>query len=89
RVNGMVSTVSGDVWVGADSYVGRGIRVEKPNTFGGSWGTSTVPQIVIGPRATVDGTLEFEREVKLYVSETAKIGKVVGATPIKFSGKRP
>jgi cytoskeletal protein CcmA (bactofilin family) len=89
RVNGRVSTVSGDIWIGADSYVGGGIRVEKPKGFAGNWDKSGIPQIVIGPRATVDGTLEFEREVKLYVSDTAKIGTVVGATPIKFSGKRP
>jgi hypothetical protein len=44
---------------------------------------------VIGPGAVVKGELRFEREVRLYVSDTATIGNVVGATPVKFSGDRP
>jgi hypothetical protein len=47
------------------------------------------PKIVIGPNATVEGTLRFQREVDLYVSNTAKIGKVEGATPRRFSGSEP
>jgi hypothetical protein len=37
----------------------------------------------------VDGTLEFEREVELYVSETATIGEVKGATAVRYSGDEP
>ena len=42
-----------------------------------------------GPGAVVDGVLEFEHEVKLYVSESATIGEVKGATPVRFSGDKP
>ena len=45
--------------------------------------------MVIGPNAVVDGTLKFEREVKLFVSESAKIGPVEGATPQMFAGESP
>ena len=45
--------------------------------------------VVIGPGAVVQGTLKFEREVKLLVSDRAKIGVVEGATAIKFSGEHP
>lgn len=39
---------------------------------------------MIGPDAVVDGPLEFEREVSLYVHRTAKIGAVTGATARSF-----
>jgi hypothetical protein len=37
----------------------------------------------------VGGTLDFDRKVSLYVSDTATIGPVHGATPVKFAGERP
>jgi hypothetical protein len=52
-------------------------------------GTSRKPRIVIGPHATVQGTLSFKRDVELYVSDSATIGKVEGATATKFSGEHP
>jgi DUF4097 and DUF4098 domain-containing protein YvlB len=88
RVEGELKTVNGDITVGADSRVGGGILVEKPH--GWSHGSNkTIPKIVIGPRAVVEGTLRFEREVKLYVSRSATIGKVEGATPVMFDGEAP
>jgi len=47
------------------------------------------PRIVIGPGATVQGDLRFERTVRLFVSDKATIGPVTGATPIPFSGDIP
>ena len=44
---------------------------------------------MIGPNAVVDGTLDFERDVDLYVSDSAKVGTIKGATANKFSGDRP
>jgi len=44
---------------------------------------------VIGPHAVVQGTLEFRRDVVLQVSDSAQIGPVKGATPVKFSGQQP
>jgi len=88
KVGGQLRTVNGDITVGAASHVGGGILVEdsKGWKFGS---TRRVPKIVIGPGAVVDGTLRFEREVKLYVSSSATIGKVEGATPIRFEGDQP
>jgi hypothetical protein len=74
--------------VGAGSRVAGGIKVEKNKGFSISLFKST-PKVVIGPGAVVEGPLEFEREVKLYVSETATIGEVKGATPVRFSGDEP
>ena len=86
-VNGGIETVSGDVEIGANSRVEGGLLVERPHGF--SWGKSKNPRIVIGPHAVVDGTLEFRREVDLYVSDSAKVGTITGATANKFSGDRP
>ena len=77
-----------DIEVGADSRVDHGILVEKSNSWF-NFGSNQPPRVVIGPRAVVQGTLVFEREVELYVSDTARIGEVKGATPIKFSGENP
>ena len=49
----------------------------------------TETAVVIGPGAVVKGTLKFQREVKLYVSDRATIGPVEGATVNKFSGEHP
>ena len=34
----------------------------------------------------VEGPLVFEREVKLYVHSSARIGHVTGATAVSYSG---
>ena len=52
-------------------------------------GRSTPPRVVIGPRATVAGTLRFKRQVELLVSESATIGPVKGATPVMFATEQP
>lgn len=82
-VGGGIETVSGDVTVGIDSHVKGGIKVEKPKgNF--NLGKNKPPRIVIGPNATVDGPLVFEREVVLYVHRTAKVGTITGATAKSF-----
>jgi DUF4097 and DUF4098 domain-containing protein YvlB len=88
HVGGRIQTVSGDIEIGADSIVDGGILVEKSNNWF-NFGSSKPPRIVIGPRAVVKGSLDFEREVELLVSDSASIGAVRGATPVKFSGENP
>jgi DUF4097 and DUF4098 domain-containing protein YvlB len=85
---GDIRTVNGDITVGVNSHVHGGIHVEKNNKHGFNihFGTQKPPRIVIGPNATVDGPLVFEREVVLYVHDSAKIGAVTGATVRHFSG---
>jgi DUF4097 and DUF4098 domain-containing protein YvlB len=84
HVAGGIKTVAGDIAIRGPSRVEGGILVEKSTHivhFG-----SGVPRVEIGPGATVQGELRFEREVKLYVSDKATIGPVTGATPIPFTG---
>ena len=87
HVAGGINTVGGDVTVGANSRVEGGILVDKPS--GWFHANSRTPVIVIGPHAVVQGTLEFRRDVVLKVSDSAQIGPVKGATPVKFSGAMP
>lgn len=85
-----IATVNGDVFVGTDSIVRGGILIEKPSGGWFNWGgKQRTPRVVIGPNAVVEGTLEFQRDVELYVHDSAKIGPVKGATAKRFSGERP
>jgi polyisoprenoid-binding protein YceI len=88
HVGGGINTVAGDVTVGANSRVEGGILVDKPSGWF-NWSSGRAPVIVIGPHAVVQGTLEFRRDVVLKVSDSAQIGPVKGATPVKFSGAMP
>lgn len=90
-LGGDVQTVNGDITVGMGSHVKGGIKVEKPNN---SWtgfrmGKQKIPRIVIGPDAVVEGPLVFEREVKLYVHSSARIGSLRGAAAVRFDGATP
>ncbi len=87
HIGGGIETVSGDIEIGADSHVEGGIVVDKPH--GWSWGKPRNPRIVIGPRAVVQGTLDFRREVELHVSNSAKVGEIKGAKAQPFSGEQP
>lgn len=86
HVAGGIKTVNGNISIMGTSHVEGGILVEKPNSM---MFNNDDPVIVIGPGATVQGDLKFERKVKLYVSDKATIGTVTGATPVPFSGDTP
>ena len=85
HVGGSIETVSGSIELSA-AHVDGGIHVHKSHA---TESDSTPPRVVIGAGSVVGGTLEFERPVKLYVSEQATIGQVQGATAIRFSGDHP
>ena len=88
HVGGGLETTNGSITVGRGSRIEGGILVEKPR--GTNWlGTRKRPVIIIGPDTVVQGELKFEHEVDLYVSDSAKIGPVTGATAIKFAGEEP
>ncbi|HEX7341932.1 MAG TPA: hypothetical protein VF269_06625 [Rhodanobacteraceae bacterium] len=81
--------VNGDITVGANSRVEGGITVKKPNDDWHPNAHTHIPRIIIGPHAVVAGTLDFERKVQLYVSDSARIGPVKGAVVHRFSGAQP
>lgn len=90
-LGGGIETVNGDITVGMGSHVKGGVKVEKPNNNWGGFrmGKQKIPRIVVGPYAVVDGPLVFEREVKLYVHSSARIGTLRGATAVRFDGTTP
>ncbi len=90
-LGGDIETVNGDITVGVGSHVKGGIKVEKPNNnwIGLRIGKQKIPRIVIGPEAVVEGPLVFERDVKLYVHASARIGSLRGASAVRFDGTTP
>lgn len=84
-----IETISGDVTVGAGSHVKGSLRVEKSDGFSVSFGNRRPQRIVIGPDAVVEGPMVFERDVVLYVHDSARTGKITGATAIRFSTPTP
>ncbi len=91
EVGGDISTVNGDVERADGAVVKGGITVRKPS--GLKWGKQRKPRIVIGPGSRVEGTIQLERKVELYISESAEVGGVEGEMTIdeavRFSGERP
>ena len=87
-LSGGITTVNGDVTVGVNSHVKGGIHYTKPS---GSWFSFNTrdPKVIIGPNAVVEGPLNFERKVELYVHSTAKVGQISGATAVRFDGATP
>ncbi|MDG2525147.1 hypothetical protein P6166_07240 [Stenotrophomonas sp. HITSZ_GD] len=84
-VDGGITFASSDLTVGVDSHVKGRIYLKKPNFSH----LDHPPRIVIGPQVVVDGPLDFELPVQLYVHSSAKTGKITGATPIAFSSATP
>jgi hypothetical protein len=94
EIGGDLETVNGDVWLMDGSVLQGDLIVEKP----GGWGFNgsnrkRKPRIVIGPGSRVVGMIVLEREVELFISETAVVGGVSGEMSlddaIRFSGDRP
>jgi DUF4097 and DUF4098 domain-containing protein YvlB len=88
HVAGGIKTADGSINISGASHVENGILVEKPSSELLQMARQ-VPRIVIGPGATVQGDLRFERTVQLFVSDKATVGTVTGATAIAFSGDAP
>jgi len=89
-VTGKLTTVNGDMIVGARSVVHGGILIEKPH---GNWnwgfGKPKIPRVVIGPNAEVKGPIVFEREAELFVHTSAKIGPVSGGKAQPYTDTLP
>lgn len=83
RLSKGIETVNGDITVGVGSLVEGGIHVNKPS-FSLSLRAGRKPRVIIGPNAAVNGPLQFERDVTLYVHRSAHIGPVTGAEPVPF-----
>jgi hypothetical protein len=92
-VGGDVSTVTGSVDVIDGTVVSGDLIVEKPSNWGAGRNKNRKPRIIVGPGSSVEGVIQLEHEVELFISTSAKVGGVVGVMSmedaVRFSGKRP
>jgi predicted acyltransferase (DUF342 family) len=89
-VGGNLSTVNGDVSLDDGSTLRGDLIVEKP----GGWNIGQrKPKVTIGQNSRVLGVIVLEREVELYISDSAEVGGVSGEMSmddaIRFSGNSP
>jgi len=93
EVGGDVTTVNGDVDLRDAAVIKGDLVIEKPSTWSSDSKKQRIPEIVIGPGSEVQGSVVLEREVKLYISESAKVGGVEGvmsmSDAVRFSGDHP
>lgn len=92
EVAGNLSTVNGDVSLHDGSTLHGDLVVEKPG--GWNWSDNKrKPRIIIGPNSRVLGNIILEREVELFISDSAEVGGVTGemslSDAVRFSGSRP
>lgn len=92
EIGGDLSTVNGDVWLTDGSTLHGDLVVEKP----GGWGWNRdkrKPRIIVGPDSKVLGRIVLDREVELFISDSAEVGGVIGEMSmddaVRFSGDRP
>lgn len=78
RVSGDIVTYSGRITLTDASEAMQNIVIKKPK---GAFSTSDKPRVVVGPDSRVAGKIIAEREISLYVHESASIGGVEGADP--------
>jgi cytoskeletal protein CcmA (bactofilin family) len=92
-IGGDLATVNGDVTLTDNSVLRGNLIVEKPNDRRWNRSDRRKPRIVIGPGVRIQGNIELEREVELYISDSAQVGGVTGAMTMEqavhFSGERP
>ena len=93
EIAGDVRTVSGDVWVSDNSTIGGDLVIEKPNGWGWSRKLRDKPKVVVGPGSRIIGKIVAEREIELFISDSAQVGEVTGEVAMedaeRFSGQRP
>ncbi len=92
-IGGDVKTVNGDVELANASVIKGDLVVEKPSGWGNSKQKRRKSRIIIGPGSRVEGDIELQQEVDLFISESAEVGAVKGvmsmADAVRFSGDKP
>lgn len=90
EIGGNLETVNGDVDLAEGAHVAGNLIVREPQ---GISFDRRKPKVVIGPGVRIDGDVVLEREVELFVSDTAQVGEVRGVMTLadaeRFSGERP
>lgn len=85
QVDGGIATVNGDIRLATGTRLTGGIRVEESKSRW-SWGKeSRNPRITIETGVTIEGPLNFEREVDLYVAPDVTLPPVEGVQPRRYT----
>lgn len=79
-----LQTTNGSIELRNGTVIEGELRVREPGRTG-----RDVPTIVIGENVRVAGPLQFDRQVELFIHESAEVGQIQGAEPRYFSGDRP
>ncbi len=82
-VDGDLETYSGNMLVTDSSKVAGNIFVKKPK---GTFSNTDKPRIIIGPDSEVAGGIIAERDIHLFVHDSATVGSIEGAAAEAFSG---
>lgn len=77
-VSGNVTNTNGGLYLDLGTRVEGSVTVRKVKNRGWSWGKKSKPVVVIGRDVVIEGTLLLEREVELYIHETATVTEVSG-----------
>jgi hypothetical protein len=88
-VGGRLETVSGTLRISGASLVSNGIVLRKPNPHDSGADIERRPTVIIGPQAKVMGKVIAERGGTVWISRSAKVGPVEGATVHWFQGDTP
>lgn len=82
RVSGDIVTYSGQITLSDASEAAQNIIVKKPK---GAFSQGDKPRVIVGPDSRVAGKVIAEREIRLFVHESATIGGAEGADPEPYS----
>lgn len=82
-----LATNNSRIRLDAGTVIAGELTVRKSQGF--NFSASSPPKVVIGRNVTVEGPLNFEREVELYVHESASVGEISGAQAVTYSGDEP
>ncbi len=92
-LQGGITTVNGDIELDNGTRVGGDIRIEKPGGWFIKKKQKRTPRITLGRNVVVEGVIHTEREVEIYLHDSASVGGISGEASmnevIRFSGNRP
>jgi hypothetical protein len=93
EIGGNLSTVNGDVSLVDGAHLHGNLTIERQGGMHSRDSHFSKPKIIIGPGSTVEGMIIAEREVELYISDSARVGGVSGVMSleqaVRFKGERP
>lgn len=93
EIGGDLTTTNGDILLTDNSVLQGNLTIDEPSGWNWSGRKSRKPRVIIGPGTQILGEVRLEREVELYISDSASIGRVSGKMSsddaVRFSGEHP